>query len=99
MNGCEGQGVQGPERVAQGIMDATARATHRRSSRLSLESEFEWVPGDRKRAMKRCRQRGRGKVLLGRLEQRRGRAKGHEEAELRLVVAEQCRDHVDAGPA
>src|SRR5271157_5641779 len=44
--------------------------------------------GDRKRGMKRRRHGGGGKVLLGRLEQRRRRAKGHEKAELRLVVAE-----------
>ena len=49
--------------------------------------------------MKRCCHRGRGKILPGRLEQRRRRAKGHEKAELGLVVAEQGRDHVDAGPA
>ena len=49
--------------------------------------------------MKWCCHRGRGKVLLGRLEQRRRRAKGHEKPELGLVVAEQGRDHVDAGPA
>src|SRR5208337_5263584 len=80
-------------------MDVKASATRNRLSWISLEPEFERVPGDRKRGMKRRRQRGRGKVLRGWLEQRRRRAKGHEEAELGLVVAEQGRDHVDAGPA
>src|SRR5271166_5839117 len=77
-----------------GFLQATSAV-----SRRSLEAQMERVPGDTKRAMKWCCHRGRGKVLRRRLEQRRRRAKGHEKPELGLVVAEQGRDHVDAGPA